>query len=245
MARDTLAGMNVRRYAFVFALAQLGAQSAQADVAGIPLRDYLSLTDVAWISASPDGSRIAYTSEETGSWQVWVANSNGSGRRQLTNDKEGIDFAMWVPHDPHTILSTKSTGGSGVDQFYYVRDDRPGRRAVISKGKSEHHALLRGCFRPTARSWRFPPIAASRACSTSTCLIAQRGSTRRVYTSDGTAYATAWSAQARANSSCAGSLRRMRTTSTTSICGAGAARVFSPHSRTGELRQLAVHARRT
>lgn len=195
MARDTLAGMNVRRYAFVFALAQLGAQSAQADVAGIPLRDYLSLTDVAWISASPDGSRIAYTSEETGSWQVWVANSNGSGRRQLTNDKEGIDFAMWVPHDAHTILCSKSLGGDRVDQFYYVRDDKRGFVPLFPNETAVTHRF--GAFSPDGSQLAFSSNLRKAAAFDVYVLNRTTGKARRVYTVDGSALATAWSDDAK------------------------------------------------
>jgi TolB protein len=35
----------------------------------------------AWF---PDGTRIAFQSNRTGSWEIWVMNADDSGVRQLT-----------------------------------------------------------------------------------------------------------------------------------------------------------------
>jgi len=36
---------------------------------------------IAW---SPDGKRIAFQSNRTGRWEVWVMNADGTGAKQLT-----------------------------------------------------------------------------------------------------------------------------------------------------------------
>src|SRR5579883_1094566 len=95
------------------ACAALVLTASAAAWAAAPLETYLKITDVAWASPSPDGRLIAYTSEESGNWQVWVRHADGSGRKQLTSALDTADFAQWVPGDAHRILYAKSPGGNG------------------------------------------------------------------------------------------------------------------------------------
>ncbi|MBV9718315.1 MAG: S9 family peptidase [Candidatus Eremiobacteraeota bacterium] len=151
------------------------------------------MTDVAWISASPDGSRIAYTSEETGSWQIWVANADGSHRRQLTEERDGVDFATWVPRDAHTILFSKSTGNSGVDQFYYLRDDRPGSVPLFPNETTVAHRF--GAFSVDGAKLAFSSNLRKENAFDVYVLDRRTNETHRIYTVDnGNASATSWSA---------------------------------------------------
>lgn len=184
--------MNLRRFAVIVVLALFAAQQAPGRAAGIPLQTYMKLTDVAWISTSPDSSRIAYTSEESGSWQVWVANADGSHRRQLTSAKDAADFTMWVPGSPHTILYAKSAGGSGVDQFYYARDDAPGSRALFPKETAVTHVF--GAFSADGSKMAFSSNRRKASAFDVYVLDRASGKTHRAFTTPGTAYATAWSA---------------------------------------------------
>lgn len=118
-----------------------------------PLQTYLQLTDVAWASASPDGTRVAYTSQETGNWQIWVTSLDGAHRRALTSGKDSTNFAQRVPGDSHTIPYAESRGGSGVDQFYYVRDDDP--TPVPLFPKEQHVTHVFGAFSPDGSKLAF------------------------------------------------------------------------------------------
>lgn len=159
-----------------------------------PLRTYLNITDVAWASPSPDGARIEYTGEESGSWQVWLTDLHGAHRRQLTFGNDAADFAQWVPHDPHTILYAKSRGGSGVDQFYYVRDDRAGSVPLFPKETNVTHVF--GAFSSDGSKLAFSSNRRKPGVYDVYVLDRKSGSVRRVFTVDGTAYATAWSRDA-------------------------------------------------
>jgi hypothetical protein len=50
--------------------------------------------DPTW---SPDGSRIAFVSNRSGSLEIWVINADGSGLRQITDDGTMKRYPMWVP----------------------------------------------------------------------------------------------------------------------------------------------------
>jgi dipeptidyl aminopeptidase/acylaminoacyl peptidase len=185
------------RYGSVAALLALVLSMPHAAVsrsAGIPLQTYLSLTDVAWISASPDGSRIAYTSEESGSWQLWVANADGSHRRQLTHGADTVHGAWWIPQDAHTILYTMSHGGSGVDQFYTIRDDRRGSVALLPNEKSATHVF--GAFSADGSQVAFSSNKRNEQAFDVYVFDRKGGTARRVYTGSHAAYATGWSADA-------------------------------------------------
>lgn len=159
-----------------------------------PLRTYLQLTDVAWASASPDGARVAYTSEETGNWQVWVTSVDGRHRRALTSGKDSTDFAEWVPGDPHRILYAESRGGSGVDQFYYVRDDKTTPVPLFPKERNVTHVF--GAFSADGSKLAFSSNLRKPGVFDVYVLNRTTGSVRRIFTVEGTAYATAWSRDA-------------------------------------------------
>jgi len=59
---------------------------------------------------SPDGARVAYVSMDSGSGQIWVANSDGSGARQLTNNS-GTNFWPFWSHDGRWVAFTSMRPG--------------------------------------------------------------------------------------------------------------------------------------
>jgi Tol biopolymer transport system component len=53
-----------------------------------------------YVRWSPDGKRIAFTSDRNGGGQVWIANADGTGLRQLTyyqSDELATGFPVWSP----------------------------------------------------------------------------------------------------------------------------------------------------
>ena len=56
-----------------------------------------SETDAVWIK---DGQKIAFLCDG----QIWEMNPDGSGRKQLTNDKTGIDGFKFAPDEKYVIL---------------------------------------------------------------------------------------------------------------------------------------------
>jgi Tol biopolymer transport system component len=68
---------------------------------------YTQLTDSAqgreWAPKwSPDGTRITYSGNRTGNWEIYVMDANGSGQTQLTHDPARDEYSAWSP-DGRTI----------------------------------------------------------------------------------------------------------------------------------------------
>jgi Tol biopolymer transport system component len=57
---------------------------------------------------SPDGERIAFISNRTGSDELWMANSDGTNPVQLTHLRTRLDDVSWAPNGKSIAVSTVS-----------------------------------------------------------------------------------------------------------------------------------------
>ena len=53
-----------------------------------------STTDPAW---SPDGTKIAFTTDRDGNFEIYVMNADGTGQTRLTNNAAADDEPAWSP----------------------------------------------------------------------------------------------------------------------------------------------------
>jgi Tol biopolymer transport system component len=84
---------------------------------------------------SPDGRRLAFTSERSGSFQIWVANSDGSNLLQLTTLARGfINAPRWSP-DGKVIVFTAAQNNN--QDIYSVPADGGSLRRVTSAASRE------------------------------------------------------------------------------------------------------------
>jgi TolB protein len=65
----------------------------------------------AW---SPDGLRIAFTSNRDGNYEIYVMNADGSNARNLTNHPDQDNFATWSPDGKHIAFISTRAGGHDV-----------------------------------------------------------------------------------------------------------------------------------
>lgn len=61
-------------------------------------------TDPIW---SPDGSQIAFISDESGGKQLYIINADGSGLWQVTDDPQAVETITWSP-DSQYLLYTQA-----------------------------------------------------------------------------------------------------------------------------------------
>lgn len=65
---------------------------------------------------APDGRRIAFYSNRSGTYQIWTINPDGSGLRQVTNPADGAIYNFWSP-DGSRIVSIDGVIGNKVFLF--------------------------------------------------------------------------------------------------------------------------------
>ena len=83
------------------------------------------------VAVSPDGSQIAYGTEESGTPQIYVANADGSLAERVTNDRGGAEQADWSPDGTRLTYVGSAQNGSG--RGVYVLDLETGRTRRIAE----------------------------------------------------------------------------------------------------------------
>lgn len=73
---------------------------------------------------SPDGARMAFASTRSGNSDIWVVGRDGSGLRDLTNNRHAIDSApAWSPTGAQIAFTSDRTG---TNQIYVINVDGTG-----------------------------------------------------------------------------------------------------------------------
>lgn len=93
--------------------------------------------DSEWVPAwSPDGGKIAFSSDRDGDSEVYVMNSDGSNLQQLT-DNEGYDGRpRWSP-DGQTIAFETDRAGNGDWDIYIMNSDGSEPKPVTTNTTNE------------------------------------------------------------------------------------------------------------
>jgi TolB protein len=78
---------------------------------------------------SPDGRRIAFSSDRHGSAQIWVMNADGSGQRALTRLPSGSAFPAWSA-DGRWIAFVRASRKSAGVWLHVMRADGSAQRRV-------------------------------------------------------------------------------------------------------------------
>jgi Tol biopolymer transport system component len=64
---------------------------------------------------SPDGTKIAFVSDRSGTWQVWMCDANGQNLKQLTHfNGPWVGGLNWSPDGREIVLDSRPHGHSGI-----------------------------------------------------------------------------------------------------------------------------------
>lgn len=99
---------------------------------------YLNIRSAGSPTFSPDGKRIAFLTNITGTSQIWFVDANGGYPEQITAFQDNISFTRWLP-DNKGLIFGKAIGGNENTQFFHLSDDGANFRPLTTDEKTRHN----------------------------------------------------------------------------------------------------------
>ena len=123
----------------VFAFLPAFAQDTTAPAPALAsIEQYLNVKSAAAPTFSPDGKRIAYLTNVTGTSQVWMIDLPAGEPQQITNYDDNVSFVRWLP-DGKGLLFGKAIGGNENTQFFLVPTDGTAIRELTNAPTVRHN----------------------------------------------------------------------------------------------------------
>jgi Tol biopolymer transport system component len=69
---------------------------------------------------SPDATRIVYESKQTGNWEIYVMNADGTGQHQITDNPALDTYAAWSPDGTTIAFGSSRDGHRGREMAVYL-----------------------------------------------------------------------------------------------------------------------------
>jgi dipeptidyl aminopeptidase/acylaminoacyl peptidase len=99
---------------------------------------YLNIRSSSSPTLAPDGKRVAFLTNITGTPQVWMIGAQGSWPEQMTFYEDRVDFVQWSP-DGAGLIFGKARGGDENAQLYWMSPDGSEIKALTSDPKVRHN----------------------------------------------------------------------------------------------------------
>jgi Tol biopolymer transport system component len=129
------------RIAWVNQLWDLNIYRVSASGSGTPVRLIASTARDQGAEFSPDGSRIAFISDRSGSREIWIATADGERQTQVTNfSGPSLGNLQWSPDGRHLAFDARVDGRQSI----LILDCEPraltcGRpRRLLTTDRAEH-----------------------------------------------------------------------------------------------------------
>jgi dipeptidyl aminopeptidase/acylaminoacyl peptidase len=102
------------------------------------IQQYLNIKSAGSPTLSPDGKRMAYLTNVSGTSQVWIMDLPTGTPKQLTNYDDNFGFVRWLPDDSGLVFG-KARGGDENTQFFWMKTDGSGVRELTNDPKIRHN----------------------------------------------------------------------------------------------------------
>src|SRR5687767_10100583 len=83
---------------------------------------YLNIRSAGSPTFSPDGQKIAFLTNITGTSQIWFVDADGGYPEQMTAYNDNVSFVEWLPNGKGLIFA-KALGGNENAQFFLMSND--------------------------------------------------------------------------------------------------------------------------
>jgi len=125
----------MKKFFFLFALfAFCLSVSAQ----NYTIQQYLNIRSASAPTISPDGKRLAYLSNVSGTSQIWMMNLPNGAAKQITDYDDNVSFVEWSPAGDSLIFG-KARGGDENTQFFWMSSDGETIKDSIYEPKVRHN----------------------------------------------------------------------------------------------------------
>jgi dipeptidyl aminopeptidase/acylaminoacyl peptidase len=99
---------------------------------------YLNIRGASSPSLAPQGDRVAFLTNITGTAQVWMIPVQGGWPEQMTFYPDRVDFIIWSP-DGSALIFGKAVGGNENSQIYLLSTDGSEIRALTDNPKVRYN----------------------------------------------------------------------------------------------------------
>lgn len=89
---------------------------------------------------SPDGSRIAFTTDRDGNWEIYLMNMDGSGQTNVTHAPSSEYFPTWSADGQSLVFQSNRDGGT--EQFFWLDLRTGGLRQITHSSVGVVGAVL-------------------------------------------------------------------------------------------------------
>ncbi len=121
--------------AIAVSISQIGM--AQKSAERFTFDRYLNIRSAGSPTLSPDGERVAFLTNITGTSQVWMVPASGGWPAQMTFYEDTVGFLSWSP-DGSGLIFGKAKGGDENAQLYWMSPDGAEIKALTWDPKVRH-----------------------------------------------------------------------------------------------------------
>ncbi|HEY0051486.1 MAG TPA: S9 family peptidase, partial [Pyrinomonadaceae bacterium] len=120
------------------ALIVLSAFSISIAGQNYTIQQYLNIRSAVSPSLSPDGKRMAYLTNVTGTAQIWMMDLPSGAPRQITNYEDNVGFVRWSPAGNGLVFG-KARGGNENTQLFRMSNDGSQIKELTADPKVRHN----------------------------------------------------------------------------------------------------------
>lgn len=102
------------------------------------IQQYLSIKSASSPQLSPDGKRLFYLTNVTGTSQVWMIDLPSGQPKQITNYDDNVGFVRFSPKGDALVFG-KAKGGDENTQFFWMKADGTGIKELTNSPKIRHN----------------------------------------------------------------------------------------------------------